>query len=56
MSWERVSSRASLNLYFGIKKKKELDLRERPNLGPNEYFFKYGESYHEIWPETMNTL
>lgn len=54
MSWERVRSHASLNLYFGIFKK--LDLRELPNLGPNEYFFKYGESYHEIWPEIMNTL
>lgn len=38
-SWERARSRASLNLYFGILKKKKLDLRELPKLGPNEYFF-----------------
>lgn len=43
------------SLFWNLKKKK-LDPRERPNLGPNEYFFKYGESYHEVWPETMNTL
>lgn len=27
------------SLFWNLKKKKKLDLRERPNLGPNEYFF-----------------
>lgn len=54
-SWERAKSRASLNLYFGEfkKKKKKLDLRELPNLGPNEYFSNMGSLIMKYGPRPL---
>lgn len=46
MAWQRRNEGdISLNLYFGILKKLDktnFDLRELPNLGPNENFSNVG--------------